>query len=90
MPGDERKLLTRIEMDLYLAAKLERDGRGQEARWPVWLIPNGPDRQLALDAFQQIVDSLRRRGVDVVVTHTPAPGGEAFMLTLPEPPTSAR
>jgi hypothetical protein len=75
-----------IETSLYLAQKLERMGRHDEAEWPTWVVPyqSQPDRQQALDLFQNIVDRLRARDVDVVVTTRSAPNGQVFMLTLPE------
>jgi hypothetical protein len=77
--------LTDIEMSLYLAQKLERMGRADEAEWPAFVIPHQSqeDWQTALDLFQTIVDRLRARGVDVEVTNRPTPNGAVMMLTLP-------
>ena len=73
-----------VELSLYLAQKLERMGRQDDAVWPTFLIPaeRQDDRQRALDLVQYVVDRLRARDLTIVVTHRPVDGGQVFMLTL--------
>jgi hypothetical protein len=79
-----------VEVSLYLAHKLERMGRTDEAEWPAFVIPHQAqeDWQTALDLVDHIVKRLRDRGVDVVVTNRPTPNGTVVILTLPPAPGS--
>jgi hypothetical protein len=74
-----------VETSLYLAQKLERMGRADEAEWPSFVIPHGLGWRDGLDLVDGIVTRLRARGVDVVVRNRPTPNGTVIMLSLPEP-----
>jgi len=71
-----------IELDLMVAAKLEKMGR--EATWPAMAVPfqEQGDWQRALAVFQWVVNRLRARDVDVQVLTRPTSAGTVFMLTL--------
>jgi hypothetical protein len=74
-----------IEMDLYVAAKLEKMGR--EAAWPTMLIPfqDQAEWQTALALVQWVTDRLRARDVPVHVRNRTTPVGHALQLTLGTP-----
>jgi hypothetical protein len=72
-----------IELDLMVAWKLEQMGRAEEAKWPVFMCPHGPDWSTAIATVQWCVDQLRTdRGLDVHVTTKPHPEGALFALTI--------
>ena len=78
------KFVDSVELDLYLAAKLERMGR--DAAWPTLLVPfqHQSDWQTALRLLSWLVDRLRGRDVPVHVRNRPTPAGHVFMLSLEE------
>jgi len=78
-------LVNDVEMSLYLAHKLERMGRADEAEWPGLAVPHQPGDgwQLALSLLQ-LVDRLRQRDVPVQVKTRPLTDGTVFILVIGE------
>jgi hypothetical protein len=83
---DAARFIGDVELSLYVAAKLEQLGRGDEAVWPAFLIPElvEEDWRLALSLFAYVVDQLRERDLNIEITHRATPAGCAFMITLGE------
>ncbi len=79
---ESTQFIDRVELDLYVAAKLE--SMGCEAEWPTFVIPFGEDWQTALSFFQWTVNRLTARDVHVAVRNRPTPAGHVFLLSLRE------
>src|SRR3954453_4387296 len=70
---DGRRFIDSMELGLYIAWKLEQQGREDEAEWPALFVPfqDQQDWQLALSLLQFTVAQLREdRGLDTSTSGT--------------------
>jgi hypothetical protein len=79
---ESRRFIDRLEIDLMLAWKLEQQERADEAQWPCFMVPHGPDWTTGIATVQWCVDALRERDLAVEVITKPHPDGALFALTL--------
>lgn len=89
---DGRRFIDSMELGLYIAWKLEQQGREDEAEWPALVVPfqDQQDWQLALSLLQFTVAQLREdRGLDINVRNQRTPDGHVFQLTIEELPGAA-
>jgi hypothetical protein len=69
---DAREFLDDLELQLLANTKTD------EA--VAYLVPNGPDRTIALDYFDWVIAQLRARDIKIEVEHRPTTEGSVFFL----------